>query len=180
MHPQQLGVLREESIRAGIQLGLGLSWCSPIDWPSFSGVKDLNSSLRLGAAVLWGVLALGCSAGTAAVGLSDCGNNTMTCCIQKYPYDPVGACGATAVDIEEALKVGVAVESALQRRTDEGVGEGEEANDPDEGWREHCRDNYVRCKDQKKPQWVGPCYDCFRWCEGQRQWPFHMCWPKPR
>jgi hypothetical protein len=104
----------------------------------------------------------------------------MTCCIQKYPFDPVGACGATAADIAEAIEAGVKVEGVLQRRTDEGAGKGEEANDPDEGWREHCRDTYVLCRDQKKPRWVGNCYDCFRWCEGQRQWPFQMCWQKTR
>jgi hypothetical protein len=106
----------------------------------------------------------------------------MTCCIKKYPYDALGACGATASDIAEALKTGSTLENALQRRSDEGAdeGEGEDADDPEEGWREHCRDNYVRCKDQKKPRWFGNCHDCFRWCEGQRQWPFQMCGPKPR
>lgn len=144
-------------------------------------MKHLNRALSLGAAALAGTLVLGCSAGTAAVGLTDC-NNSMTCCIKKYPYDPVGACGATAADIEEAIKAGAVIETALQRRTDEGAGEGEgeEADDPDEGWREHCRETYVRCRDQKKPRWVGRCDDCFRWCEGQRQWPYHMCWPNPR
>ncbi len=140
----------------------------------------MSCILRLGAAVLWAMLAPGCSAGTTAIGLSDCGNNTMTCCIQKHPYDPAGACGATAADIVDAIEAGVNVENALQRRTDEGAGEGEGADDPDEGWREHCRDTYVWCQDQKKPRWLGPCYDCFRWCEGQRQWPYHMCWPKQR
>jgi hypothetical protein len=145
-----------------------------------------KEAILLGVAGLWGVLASGCSAGTAAVGLSDCGNNTMTCCIQKHPYDPAGACGATAADIEEAIGAGVVigagamVENALQRRTDEGADEGEEADDPDEGWREHCRDLFVQCRDQKKPRWVGNCYDCFRWCEGQHQWPFQMCWQKTR
>jgi hypothetical protein len=62
------------------------------------------------------------------------------------------------------------VEAALEEETD----------DPDEGWREHCRDTYVLCRDQKKPRWVGTCYECFRWCEGQRQWPFTMCWQKRR
>jgi hypothetical protein len=104
----------------------------------------------------------------------------MTCCIKKYPYDPVGTCGATVADIEAAVRVGARIETALERRADEGAGEGEEADDPDEGWREHCRDTYVRCQDQRKPRWMGPCYDCFRWCEGQRQWPYHMCWPKQR
>lgn len=145
-------------------------------------MKQLDCALSLGAAVLWGMLASGCSAGSVAMGPSDCrpGDKTMTCCIKKYPYDPVGACGATASDIEEAIKAGATVETALQRRTDEGAGEGEEADDPDEGWREHCRDLYVQCRDQKKPRWMGPCYDCFRWCEGQRQWPFQMCWQKTR
>jgi hypothetical protein len=143
-------------------------------------MKHRNYALILAGAMSCGVLTSGCSAGTAAMGLGDCGNNTMTCCIKKYPYDPVGACGATAADIEEAIEVGVMVENALQRKADEGAGEGEEADDPDEGWREHCRDTYVLCQSQKKPRWVGPCYDCFRLCEGQRQWPFQMCWQQPR
>jgi len=106
----------------------------------------------------------------------------MTCCIKKHPYDPVGACGATAADIETAIEAGVIFENALQRRANEGAGEGEgeDAGNPDEGWREHCRETYVLCRDQKKPRWVGRCDDCFRWCEGQREWPFHMCWQKTR
>ncbi|WNG13306.1 hypothetical protein F0U63_00490 [Cystobacter fuscus] len=149
-------------------------------------MESLNHTRCIEGVVLWGVLVLGCSAGTAAVGLSDCGNNTMTCCIQKHPYDPVGACGATAADIEEAIGVGVAIgagaimENALQRRADDDVGEGddEEAGDPDEGWREHCRNTYVQCRSQMNPRWKGDCYDCFRLCEGQRQWPFHLCRPR--
>ncbi len=131
--------------------------------------------------MLWGVLASGCSMGAVALGPGDCrsGDHTMTCCIKKHPYDPVGACGATASDIEEAIEAGVRIENALQPGV-EGAGEGEETDDPDEGWREHCRDTYVLCRDQKKPRWVGNCYDCFRWCEGQRQWPFKMCWQKAR
>jgi hypothetical protein len=102
----------------------------------------------------------------------------MTCCIKKYPYDPVGACGATASDIAEALKTGSTFENALQRRSDEGAGEEEEGDDPDEGWQDHCRDTYVQCKSQMNPRWKGDCYACFRLCEGQRQWPFHLCKPK--
>lgn len=144
--------------------------------------KHMRRALRLGVIDLWSASATGCSAGSAAVGPSDCrpGDQAMTCCIKKHPYDPVGACGATRSDIEQAVLAGAAVEIALQRRTDEGTGEGEEAEDPDEGWREHCRDTYVQCRDQKKPRWIGPCDDCFRWCEGQRQWPFHMCRQKVR
>ena len=67
----------------------------------------MNSPLNFRVSVLWGVLVSGCSAATVPLGLSECGNNTMTCCIQKFPYDPVGACGATAADIQEAIEAGV-------------------------------------------------------------------------
>ena len=129
--------------------------------------------------MLWGVLTSGCSAGMSAVGLTEC-DNSMTCCIKKFPLDPAGACGASTADIQAAVAAGVVMGTVLQRRADDGAGEGEKADDPDEGWQEHCRDNYVLCKSQKKPQWIGPCYDCLRLCEGQRQWPFHMCWQKAR
>ncbi len=152
----------------------------------------MNRAWVLGGAVVWGVFASGCSAGAhsladrttllAQATATDCrpGDSTMVCCIKKHPYDPAGACGAIASDIEDAIKAGAKVETALQRGTDEGAGEGAESDDPDEGWREHCRDTYVLCKSQKKPRWVGPCYDCFRLCEGQHQWPFQMCWQKAR
>lgn len=45
-----------------------------------------------------------------------------------------------------------------------------------------CRpvDSTMACCIKKHPyDPVGAC-DCFRWCEGQRQWPYHMCWPKQR
>ncbi len=119
--------------------------------------------------------------GSAALGPGDCraGDYTMTCCIKKYPYDPVGACGATASDIEEALKAGAALENALQRRSDEGEEEeDEEEGDPDEGWKQHCIDTFVQCRGQMNPRWVGDCHACFRLCEGQRQWPFHLCKPR--
>jgi hypothetical protein len=30
-------------------------------------------------------------------------------------------------------------------------------------------------------KWTGPCYDCFRRCEGQHQWPEDWCFdPKHR
>ncbi|WP_434385572.1 hypothetical protein [Melittangium boletus] len=106
------------------------------------------------------------------------GDSTMVCCIKKHPCDPSGACGATASDVEAVVNAGARSETALER----GVKgkEGEAEDDPDEGWREHCRDTYVLCRDQNKPRWVGPCYDCFRLCEGQRQWPFTLCWQKTR
>ena len=38
----------------------------------------------------------------------------MTCCIKKYPYDPMEACGATAADIE-ALAAGTYARQICQR-----------------------------------------------------------------
>jgi len=157
-------------------------------------MNHLTPLISLGVTLLWALFVSGCSATAhstanrptllAQTTPMDCrlGDSTMVCCVKKHPYDPAGACGAVASDIEAAVKAGARVENALERRADDGAGEGagEESDDPDEGWREHCRDTYVRCQDQKKPRWVGPCHDCFRWCEGQRQWPYHMCWPKQR
>nr|WP_238539978.1 hypothetical protein [Corallococcus macrosporus] len=63
----------------------------------------------------------------------------------------------------------------MKRANEQGEEKEEEDDDPDAGWKEHCSNTYVACRDQKKPRWTGDCYDCFRWCEGQRQWPFKKC-----
>lgn len=39
-------------------------------------------------------------------------------------------------------------------------------------WKRRCIDLYVRCQDEG---WTGNCYDCFRYCEGQQQWPDDKC-----
>jgi hypothetical protein len=124
-------------------------------------MKHRNYALRLGAAVLWGVLASSCSAGTTAIGLSDCGNNTMTCCIQKHSYDPAGACGATASDIELALRAVRADEDDFANN----------AALPE--WKQKCIKYYNDCRNLG---WTGKCDDCLRYCEGQLgKWPFHWC-----
>lgn len=33
----------------------------------------------------------------------------------------------------------------------------DQGDDADDGWREHCLDTYVLCRDQKKPTWDGDC-----------------------
>jgi len=100
----------------------------------------------------------------------------MACCIKKFPLDPMGACGATASEVEQVLNAVRTVEQAAQLVKDVAS----EEDDPDKGWKQHCIDNFVHCRSQKKPRWVGDCYACFRNCEGQRQWPFDACYPKKR
>ncbi len=99
--------------------------------------------------------------------------------IKKFPLTPMESCGATAVEVAEALNGVKVLNEATQPTVDEAAeadgaeDAAKESNDPDDGWRQHCKDTYVACKDQKG--WVGDCYACFRYCEGQRQWPFHLC-----
>jgi len=115
----------------------------------------------------------------AALPKCEVGEPSMNCCIKKYPLTPAESCGATAADITEVLSSAKALDDAAQAAKDATQAKAKEGeDDPDEGWREHCRDMYVLCRDQKKPRWVGPCDDCLRNCHGQRQWPFHWCHPK--
>ncbi len=48
----------------------------------------------------------------------------------------------------------------------------------DDDWRAQCRMLYTQCKNQSwgfKKGW--DCHECFRNCEGQQEWPFHLCGP---
>lgn len=94
--------------------------------------------------------------------------DTETCCVQAHPGNPE-ACGLSAAEAAAILTGAAGAELATSAMSED---------DSDEGWRQHCIDNYVRCKSQKKPRWVGNCYECFRNCEGQRQWPFAACHPQ--
>lgn len=44
-------------------------------------------------------------------------------------------------------------------------------------WKQRCIKNHVECQDEG---WTGNCYDCIRYCEGQRDWPFRSCRPKKK
>jgi hypothetical protein len=104
----------------------------------------------------------------------------MVCCIKKFPRTAMESCGAAATEVAEVLNGAKVLNEAVQQ---EGANAPEALkqpteDDPDEGWREHCRENYVLCRDQKKPRWQGDCYACFRYCEGQHEWPFHLCRPR--
>jgi hypothetical protein len=141
-------------------------------------MKSTNHALALSLTALFGGLAVGCAAS-----LCQLGEPSVNCCVKKFPLTPEQSCGVSAAEAAALLQAmqmagDVAAEEAMAQRDE--AAKGTAVDDPDEGWREHCRDNYVLCKDQKKPRWVGDCYACFRNCEGQKQWPFDLCHPKRR
>ncbi|ADO74477.1 uncharacterized protein STAUR_6720 [Stigmatella aurantiaca DW4/3-1] len=96
------------------------------------------------------------------------GDSSMVCCIKKFSLTSIERCGATAAEMAEVLNGVKVLEEVAQQESGQLAGtEKESAEDePDEGWREHCRETYVLCRDQKKPRWVGDCYACFRYGEG--------------
>lgn len=95
----------------------------------------------------------------------------MTCCIKKHPTEPVGACGASPSDVEQALKsVETDVEVAPMTADEEGDDFANNASLP--AWKQECIRNYTVCKNQG---WTGNCHDCLRYCEGQKRWPINQC-----
>jgi len=136
----------------------------------------MHTTLVLSLAILWGACAAGCAAA-----LCQPGEPSVNCCVKKFPLTPEQSCGIPAAEAAALLKT---MEMANEAAEEEAAAEKDAAtkeatqDDPDEGWREHCRDSYVQCRDQRKPRWVGDCHACFRYCEGQRQWPFDLCYPK--
>ena len=140
-------------------------------------MRNRNHALHLGVAVLWGVLVSGCSAGTASLGPADCrpGDSTLTCCIKKHPHDPVGACGASASDLELALR---SMETADEVAPMAMEGEDEFANNKDlPDWKQRCIKAYYSCQ---QDGWIGKCDDCLRYCEGQHEWPIRKCRPRKK
>ncbi|AEI62616.1 hypothetical protein [Corallococcus macrosporus] len=138
------------------------------------GHKDIAPGLLC----LMVALSLACSgsATTAAsrrdaYALASC-TDTVSCCVQRNPGIPE-ACGLTA---SEAAAYTATMDAAMRRAQDKA--NEEEDDGADDGWRQHCMEQYVRCRDQKKPRWIGDCYACFRYCEGQHEWPFRDCHPR--
>lgn len=85
-------------------------------------------------------------------------------------YQEVGAegCGVSSSEAADLLKGAGAVHEATKK-----VGESEQEGTPE--WKQRCIDLYVNCKDDA---WVGSCYECLRYCEGQRDWPLDKCRPR--
>lgn len=141
-------------------------------------MKRMHHALPLSWVLLSGALMGGCAAS-----LCQLGEPSVNCCVKKFPLTPEQSCGvrgSEAAALLQAMEMASEVtEEDFAAETDETI-EGAKTDDPDEGWREHCRDTYVLCRDQKKPRWEGDCYACFRYCEGQKQWPYDLCHPKKR
>ncbi|WP_434348569.1 hypothetical protein ACN6A1_14645 [Myxococcus virescens] len=127
---------------------------------------------------LLAVASLGCASSTTgaanrrdAYALASC-TDTVSCCMQRNPGVPE-ACGLTAGEAAAHLATMDAAVRFANEKTRE------RADDSaDEAWKEQCRANYVLCRDEKNPVWEGDCYACFRYCEGQHEWPDDQCRPR--
>jgi hypothetical protein len=40
-------------------------------------------------------------------------------------------------------------------------------------WKRRCIRTYGECQEDG---WTGSCYACFRYCEGQQEWPIDKCY----
>lgn len=123
----------------------------------------LSNPTRLAALVI-ATLLMGCA--TAAGRCID----SETCCIETHPGNPA-ACGLTAAEAASLMAAGVGATGSHGQ--EEVWDDSHNAKLPE--WKRRCIRSYGDCKDG----WLdGPCYDCLRRCEGQKEWPADMCGPK--
>ncbi|GHG67974.1 hypothetical protein [Comamonas sp. JC664] len=134
--------------------------------------NELSSHVRplRGPLAAVALSALGCSGSahsTASqppvyLAQSQCGptDSTVSCCVKTHPATPE-RCGLTASELRKYLAPMKAAEAAADASAD---------TLPE--WKQVCIDAYALCQEQK---WSGSCYDCFRYCEGQREWPVDKC-----
>ena len=100
----------------------------------------------------------------------------MTCCIKNHPLSPAESCAASP---QEILKTLTFMEAALQAEkytedADEDADDfGNNAHLPE--WKQRCIKGFVDCQNKG---WMGNCYQCLRFCEGQRAWPSQSCRPR--
>jgi hypothetical protein len=128
-------------------------------------VKNTHSALVVGLAVLLGLFAAG-----AAAALCQPGETSVVCCIRKFPLSPVESCAATEA---AALKVLNGLKMAYEATQAAGDKDDDFANNLDlPEWKQRCIRNYVDCKNEG---WMGSCYQCLRYCQGQQEWPFNQC-----
>ena len=112
--------------------------------------------------------------------------DTVSCCVQRNPLTAVQSCGADPAKVATILKtLEVLYETEHPEAKDAAeadVTEVEQAEDwssvadlPE--WKQRCIKFWNACKNKG---WAGPCTDCMRYCEGQHEWPTHMCGPRTR
>jgi len=100
----------------------------------------------------------------------------VACCIKNYPLSPAESCAASP---EEILKTLAFMEAAFQSEqytedADEDADDfANNAHLPE--WKQRCIKGFVDCENKR---WLGNCYDCLRYCEGQREWPGQACRPR--
>ena len=100
--------------------------------------------------------------------------DSVSCCVQRNPGNPE-ACGLSASEAASFMAGAKAADSAAAE-TDGATQEWDDSHNaalPD--WKRQCIRAYGDCKDGR---YTGPCYDCFRMCEGQQDWPLNMCRPR--
>jgi hypothetical protein len=112
--------------------------------------------------------------------------DTVSCCVQRHPFTAVQNCGADPAKVASILKTfEMLYETAhpgAQEAAEADVAEVEQAEDwasidglPE--WKQRCIKFWNTCKNKG---WTGSCTDCLRYCEGQHEWPTHMCGPRAR
>jgi hypothetical protein len=109
------------------------------------------------------------AAGSAAA-LCQPGETSVACCIRKFPLSPVESCAATEAEALKVLSVLKTAYEAVKAAEDEEDGFANNLDLPE--WKQRCIRNYVDCKNEG---WMGSCYQCLRYCEGQQEWPFNQC-----
>lgn len=115
--------------------------------------------------------------------------DTVSCCVERNPFTAVESCGVDLTRVASILKTLAEAYATLETSTGTEAGPAAEDTAPTQTgtqaeaagkrtpkWKKNCIQKYVDCQEKRL---LGPCYDCLRRCEGQREWPKQMC-PEPR
>jgi hypothetical protein len=96
--------------------------------------------------------------------------DSETCCVEAHPSNPA-ACGLTAAEAATLTAAGAAATTTHSSTAE--WDDAHNANLPE--WKRRCIRTYGDCVERG---WTGSCHDCLRRCEGQHDWPIHMCGPQ--
>ena len=122
-------------------------------------------ALALGASSYSGGAHAQASSPPVYLAQAQCGptDSTVSCCVKTHPGNPE-RCGATQMEAADILLSGKAAAELARRDLPE--------------WKKLCLETYVACQEE---DWLGSCYECFRYCEGQQgEWPEDRCRPKKK
>lgn len=98
--------------------------------------------------------------------------DSVSCCVQRNPGAPE-ACGLSASEAASLMAGAKAAGSAAAGDAAQEWDDSHNAALPE--WKRRCIRAYGDCKDAI---YSGPCYHCFRLCEGQQEWPVDVCRPR--